>query len=61
MPVKKKTDPKIRSCEPALTLHQLTIFHMGGGADSARPQIAFFITSFRDAVGPQNLAKCPKI
>ena len=33
----------------------------GGGADSTRPQIAFFVTSIRDAVGPQNLATFPKI
>ena len=33
----------------------------GGGADSTRPQIVFFITSVRDATEPQNLVKCPKI
>ena len=33
----------------------------GGGADSTRPQTAFFITSVRDAAGPQNLTTFPKI
>ena len=37
----------------------LTLFHMGGGggggaADSTRLQIAYFITSVRDAAEPRN-------
>ena len=39
----------------------LTLFHMGGGADSAPLHIIFFITSVRDAAEPQNLVTFPKI
>ena len=39
----------------------LTLFHMGGGADSALFQIAFFITSVRDSAKPLNLVTFPKI
>ena len=37
----------------------LTLFLTGGS--SARLQIVFFITSFRDATEPQNLVTIPKI
>ena len=42
-------------------LKSSTLFHIGGGggADSARPQIVFFITSVRDAAEPQNLVAFP--
>ena len=33
----------------------------GGGADSTRLQIVFFITSVRDAAEPRNLVTSPKI
>ena len=39
----------------------LTLFHMGGGADSSLLQIVFFITSVRDAAEPQNLVTFPKL
>ena len=42
----------------------LTLFHMGGGgggADSTRLQIDFFITSVGDAAEPRNLVTFPKI
>ena len=39
----------------------LTLFHMGGGADSALLQIVFFITSIRDAEEPRNLVISPKM
>ena len=39
----------------------LTLFHMGGGTDSALLQIIFFITSIRGAAEPRNLVTFPKI
>ena len=42
-------------------LNNLTLFHMGGGADSALLQIVFFITFVRDAAAPRDLVTFPKI
>ena len=39
----------------------LTLFNMGGRADSALLQIVFFITSVLDAAEPRNLVTFPKI
>ena len=39
----------------------LTLFHMGGGADSVLLQNVFFITSIRDAAETRNLVTFPKI
>ena len=41
--------------------HFFTLFHMGGVADSTRPQIVFFITSIKDAAEQQNLTTFNKI
>ena len=42
--------------EEAVGPSPLTLFHMrGGGADSALPQIVFFITSVRNAAEPRYL------
>ena len=44
-----------------MRFRHLTLFHMGGGGDSALLQIVFFITSVRDAAEPRNLVTFPKM